>query len=468
MQAGVSLGPMHRQRAMTQLSGMARSVSPVARAPHSMVTRLSGMARSVSPMARGVDLNLDEFDLSTHTRVAPEVSVGSWGSEAAANISKAFWSSISENDGPVFKDEDKNLLKKVFNEKLSDRREDGDKFVPPETSFTYVQRLRNLVEEEAAVQQERKAHFCSKSFVIGDAGALFPASWTSSFEVARGLNQDAMQGSLLHPRPEYVAQASLLKGVLRSAVPVFNETTEDGNRFRIYKFGSLEVRTTQEVGGDEVVGAAFSMQLPKMAGTQGEEGVTVDECETVTKVTEFVESTQQRADSAKHKVPKSRRHAYVVLETESGNVVVTEMCRDGQLMWQENPAGWELRNSLSKVIHCADCKNDDVRVADLKSIYNQQKRTCVSRASYSRCKKYAHDVFTIAKGEVTDKSSAQQVWGTAWWYKGIANKIGAQAKTACSRQPSQKKVSDEDSLMKWQTNKNKIQALRTQITAQVV
>ena len=39
---------------MTQLSGMARSVSPVVRAPHSIVTRLSGMARSVSPMARAM------------------------------------------------------------------------------------------------------------------------------------------------------------------------------------------------------------------------------------------------------------------------------------------------------------------------------------------------------------------------------------------------------------------------------
>ena len=42
--------------------------------------------------------------------------------------------------------------------------------------------------------------------------------------------------------------------VLPVAAPEFNKATEDGVVFRIYRIGSLEVRTIQEPGSSEPLG----------------------------------------------------------------------------------------------------------------------------------------------------------------------------------------------------------------------
>jgi len=61
-------------------------------------------------------------------------------------------------------------------------------------------------------------------------------------------------------RPEYKGHAAeLLEGVLRTSAPIFDKSTEDGMHFRIYRLGSLEVRTAQELGSEEVVGAVYSV-----------------------------------------------------------------------------------------------------------------------------------------------------------------------------------------------------------------
>merc|ERR1711972_1022086 len=157
----------------------------------------------------------------------------------------------------MFTEEDKNLLSKVFNPCLSDRRDDGDRFIPPDTSFAYVQKLQSLVKEEEAMQQQRREHFLSKAFQANEPGALFPSTWASSVEISRE-DGASKQGGVLEARPEYKAQAHMFEEALKTAVPVFDKTAEDGAQFRIYRMGSLEVRTTKDYDGQEVVGMVFS------------------------------------------------------------------------------------------------------------------------------------------------------------------------------------------------------------------
>merc|ERR1712187_525963 len=115
------------------------------------------------------DLNLDQFDLSTFVEVVDRKPAGNWTGDEF--LGSAFWSKIS---GPST-DEDKSLLKDVFNPHLCDRRADGDLFVPPDTSFAHVSSLRTLVKEEMKVQQEREDRFFSNDFEMENCGPLFPA-----------------------------------------------------------------------------------------------------------------------------------------------------------------------------------------------------------------------------------------------------------------------------------------------------
>merc|ERR1711953_1131528 len=93
--------------------------------------------------ARGVDLNLDQFDLSQAMKVSSseicEIPIGN-----------AFWSALDTKSG--LEDEYKNLFKSVFNPCLSDRRDEGDRFIPPNMSVSYLEKLGNLVKEEEMAQ----------------------------------------------------------------------------------------------------------------------------------------------------------------------------------------------------------------------------------------------------------------------------------------------------------------------------
>merc|ERR1712173_375574 len=112
-------------------------------------------------------------------------------------------------------------------------------------------------------------------------------------------------------------------------------------RFRIYRFGSLEVRTIQAHNSEETVGAVFSVRAPK--GTMvGKKDRCVDDDEKMVKATEYVE----RADEG----TVTNHHYYVVLETAKGNVIVTEKLRDGTVTWNENPRDLEDRTSLARVL----------------------------------------------------------------------------------------------------------------------
>merc|ERR1712113_1220501 len=93
--------------------------------------------------ARGVDLNLDQFDLSQAMMVSSdEIS--------DVPVGNAFWSALDTKSG--FEGEHENLFKAIFNPCLSDRRDEGDRFIPPNMSSSYLEKLGNLVKEEALVQ----------------------------------------------------------------------------------------------------------------------------------------------------------------------------------------------------------------------------------------------------------------------------------------------------------------------------
>merc|ERR1712183_867808 len=100
----------------------------------------------------------------------------------------------------------------------------------------------------------------------------------------------------------------LLETVTKYTTPVFERSTEDGTTYRIYRLGSLELRSAQEHGGQEELGAVFSTRAPPMQAPSAEEQEkSSKEKERITKVTEYVEN-----DSDKGAV--TYRY-YVVLET---------------------------------------------------------------------------------------------------------------------------------------------------------
>merc|ERR1719367_1092467 len=80
--------------------------------------------------ARGVDLNLDQFNLSQAMQVSSEEICD-------APIGNEFWSALDGN--AAFEDEYQNLFKAIFNPCLSDRRDEGDRFIPPNMSISYLE-----------------------------------------------------------------------------------------------------------------------------------------------------------------------------------------------------------------------------------------------------------------------------------------------------------------------------------------
>jgi len=212
------------------------------------------------------------------------------------------------------------------------------------------------------------------------AGPLFPSSWTSKLEIA-GLVSGA---NTLHPRPDYLAQAGVFDEILKAASPVFEKSTEDGVRFRIYKVGSLEVRTTQERGNEEIVGAVFSS---RGASTKGSQIQSIMQDDKLVKVTEYVEA---------------RGRYYVVMETEQGNVILTEKLRDAMPSWEENPADVTDRNSLAKVTFSLACRSAGVTVGDVRAYKDKQESS-----KSSKC--YAHDAFKLVARRVDLRSGARQV-----------------------------------------------------------
>merc|ERR1712060_567190 len=89
--------------------------------------------------ARGVDLNLDQFDLSQAMKAESNESCD-------VPLGNEFWSALDTKSG--LEGEYMELFHAIYNPSLSDRRDEGDRFTPPNMSMSYLEKLRNLVKEE--------------------------------------------------------------------------------------------------------------------------------------------------------------------------------------------------------------------------------------------------------------------------------------------------------------------------------
>jgi hypothetical protein len=286
---------------------------------------------------------------------------------------------------------------------VCDRREEADLFVPPDTRAEYMQKLKVLIKKEAETQHERVEAFLSESFDMERPGAVFPSSWTSPFAIVDG-------GALpkareLRARPDY---ASRSQDMLKSAVPKFDKTAEDGMRFRVYQTGSLEMRTTQEYGGKEAVGVVFQILAPKpvtpASATSGKDWATLEK-ERVVNVTQHVEGTQD-VPLAQKPVGHSTGHRYyVVLETEGADFIVLERLRDGSVAWVENPKDLEARNSLARVTRSVNCRTASFTVQDLKSYQTSEAQRGGSRPTHLDCKLFADGACDLASA-----AQPERIW----------------------------------------------------------
>jgi hypothetical protein len=302
--------------------------------------------------------------------------------DAYAVVGGAFWSGL-EAASPI-KEQDRLFLKSVFNPHLSDRHEEGARFVPPQPTSAHLRKLHALVEQEQDVRQRRKEHFLSPNFTMSSAGPLFPASWTAKLEIAKG-HGSAAPAAHLRARPEYVVEAPMLEQALETTSPVFDKKTEDGTRFRMYRLGSLEVRTTQEHDGKEVIGAVFSQVSADGKQGRGKVGPA-----RVLKVTEYVERACESS--------KKCYRLFIMLETEQGGAILTEQLADGSIAWSENPADLEDRRSLAKVSRTADCRSAGVTSLELKSYLQQEcddaAVPCSGSVSHTARRRYSQAVFS--------------------------------------------------------------------------
>jgi hypothetical protein len=311
-------------------------------------------------------------------------------------LGNAFWASLESS--VVFKEKDQHLLKSIFNPFLSDRRNEGDRFTPPDASYSHVEKLRALIKEEENVRQLRKEAFCGKGFKLEEPGNLFPLSWSSKLEVMHGKTKVVQPGGLPEHRalstlvetPEQKAHvAAKLHHILKAAAPEFDKRTEDGMRFRIYRWGSLEVRTTQEHNCEEAVGVVFILRSAEVRKCSDQDQLQPQE--KITKATEYVE----------HKVlPGASMGSsyFLVLDTEKGHQICTERLADGQVMWEVNPENLEERTSLAKVFREKECSKGAI-VRDIQkrvaSASLSQKVSC----SPSVCKLWTRSTFMRLTGK---------------------------------------------------------------------
>jgi len=347
-------------------------------------------------MPQGVDLNLDKFSLSTEERFAgrlPPCSGGVGSLEAKTVLGRAFLQALQQKSFAV-KPEDQSLLLNIFKVPQCDRVEEGDAFIPPDPNLEYLTKVRSLVGEEKTLRERRKQRFSDKSFAVANPGLDFPRSWTPRFQVeleGRVSQTAPTKFGLKKLEVDEAFKRGLLENVLPAAAPEFNQVTEDGIVFRIYKIGSLEVRTMQEADEPETIAVVFS------SGTASWEGKAVDSEDVLrdrlVKCKVYVEAMEQESQLHLAKDTRTGCNFYIVLETEKKNRIVTEALGAGALSWVQNPHNLEDRNSLAKLLFTADCK-DEVYARDVK----QFQRTLVLPPSAGLRKHYAKAVYKFVSG----------------------------------------------------------------------
>jgi hypothetical protein len=195
-------------------------------------------------------------------------------------------------------------------------------------------RLRQLAKEEDLVRQKRKDYFISEKFTIMNVGSLFPEPWTP---MIRGEAQQSSAQGHLRAHPEYKLGLAKLRPMLNLSNLVFDKSTEEGRRFRIYRLGKFEVRTLQDVEGDEELGMVFSMVNTTLDATSHH---CIAQSEKIVTATEYVERAFCRGEDAS----KLGCRYYLVCHTENGHRICME-----RGAWVENPVGLDIRTSFGKV-----------------------------------------------------------------------------------------------------------------------
>lgn len=347
-------------------------------------------------MPQGVDLNLDKFDLSKPDRFGsmPPCSGAPGSLETKVTLGRAFLQSLRARKYDELKPEHQEVLLKVFQSPQCDRTQEGDAFIVPDPNMEYTSKLRSHIHEENSLLERRKLHFCDKAFKVGNAGHDFPRSWTSRFQIEKdGLapkTEASNKTGLVKVEIDKAYSASLVRDVLPTAAPEFQEKTEDGTCFRIYKIGSLEIRTTQERFAEEQIGVVYSSRAPtwNLAATSQE----LSEREKVVECKVFLEAAEGDV------VGKQPHHLYMVCITANKNVIVTEKLANGSTIFLVNPKSLEDRNSLAKQLFKSDCVEQAI-VKDVKTQQTNFNKTFEEGVSLSVRKQYVKSVFKQLTGK---------------------------------------------------------------------
>jgi len=341
-------------------------------------------------MPQGVDLNLDKFNLSTEERFAgrlPPCSADAGSLPHRTALGKAFLQSLQEKSWPGVKAADEKLLLNVFAVPQCDRVEEGDAFIPPDPNMEYVTRVRHIVGEEESMRTRRRMRFADKSFSVSNPGPEFPRSWTSGFQLELdgkvpvsaptkfGLSKIEIDDSM---------RKNLLEDVLPSAASEFEKTAEDGAIYRIYKIGSVEVRTIQETDGPETICVVFSSGAASWEANSAKPDDRIEK-EKLSKCKMYVEAVEHEASNG-----RVGCNFYLVLETHGKTTLMTELPRGGEVSWLQNPRSLEDRNSLAKLLFQADCK-DGITVEDVKKF--QQSLVLPAGSGAHHSKQYAKAIF---------------------------------------------------------------------------
>jgi len=171
------------------------------------------------------------------------------------------------------------------------------------------------------------------------------------------------------------------------AVPEFKEITEDATLFRIYRIGSLEVRTVQEFSKEEVIGAVFSRSNVNLVSGAVKQALQDGERLIMAKLyVEAIDVQDRNSDKAPRHLDKC--HYFFVLETNRANMMVTEKAADGSTSWVVNPRNIEDRISLSKLVKQRDC-NTQVTVQQLQNLQSHRQG---KQGSFAAQKRHATEI----------------------------------------------------------------------------
>merc|ERR1712107_885978 len=158
---------------------------------------------------------------------------------------------------------------------------------------------------------------------------------------------------------------------IAAASPVFDKCTEEGVRFRIYRFGSLEVRTTQQPDCEcaEEVGEVFSVSNTSLSSSVECHIIPGDE--KVLKTTEYVE----RAFGSDQGQSKIHCRYFLVLDTENGHKIILHRDR-GATTWVENPQNLQGRIAVAKIMRTSEAGTgitiEHMKIFEAESLSNKR------------------------------------------------------------------------------------------------